>query len=110
MAAIAAFNIAQFAYMVRRMHSLPEGDGTLLDNCIMMWGSGLEGGNSHARGNLPFILPGKGGGALAMGRFVADVRGNQGDLLTTLLTCAGIPLDRPGGTATIQISAIRANG
>ena len=57
-AAITAFNIEQFAYMVKKMHSLREGDGTLLDNCIMMWGSGLEDGNKHTRENLPFILAG----------------------------------------------------
>ncbi len=107
-AAIAAFNIAQFAYMVKKMHSLREGDGTLLDHCIMMWGSGLEDGNKHARENLPFILAGKGGGSLSTGRFVADARGNQGDLLTTLLTCAGIPLDRPVGIATKLITEIKA--
>jgi hypothetical protein len=45
-AAITAFNIAQFAYMVKKMHGLREGDGTLLDNCIMMWGSGLEDGRA----------------------------------------------------------------
>jgi hypothetical protein len=46
-AAITAFNIDQFAYMVKKMHALKEGDGTLLDNCIMMWGSGLEDGDKH---------------------------------------------------------------
>ncbi|MEO6752588.1 MAG: DUF1552 domain-containing protein [Chthoniobacteraceae bacterium] len=99
-AAITAFNIAQFAYMIRKMHSLREGNGTLLDNCIMMWGSGLEDGNKHARENLPFIIAGKGGGSIKTGRFLADTKGNQGDLLTTLLGCAGIPLDRPIGIAT----------
>ena len=48
-AAITAFNIEQFAYMIKKMQSIREGDGTLLDNCIMMWGSGLEDGNKHAR-------------------------------------------------------------
>lgn len=67
-AAITAFNIAQFAYMVKRMHSIREGEGTLLDNCIMMWGSGLEDGNKHARENLPFIVAGRGGGAALTGR------------------------------------------
>jgi hypothetical protein len=107
-AAITAFNIAQFAYMIQRMHRIREGDGTLLDNCIMMWGSGLEDGNKHARENLPFIVAGKGGGSLHTGRFLPDVRGNQGDLLTTLLGCAGVPLDRPIGIATKQITEIRA--
>jgi hypothetical protein len=102
-AAITAFNIEQFAYMVKKMHALREGDGTLLDNCIMMWGSGLEDGNKHTRENLPFILAGKGGGSIHTGRYLPETRGNQGDLLTTLLTCAGIPLDRPIGIATKQL-------
>ena len=106
-AAITAFNIAQFAHMVKKMHSLREGEGTLLDNCIMMWGSGLEDGNKHARENLPFILAGKGGGSLKTGRFLADTKGNQGDLLTTLLGCAGIPLDRPIGIANKQITEMK---
>jgi hypothetical protein len=105
-AAITAFNIEQFAYMIKRMHSIREGDGTLLDNCIMMWGSGLEDGNKHRRENLPFIIAGKGGGAINTGRFLTNIRGNQGDLLTTLLGCAGVPLDRPIGIATKQITEI----
>jgi hypothetical protein len=102
-AAITAFNIAQFAYMVKKMASLREGEGTLLDNCIMMWGSGLEDGNKHARENLPFIIAGKGGGTINTGHFLAETKGNQGDLLTTLLACTGIPLDRPIGIATKQL-------
>ncbi|WP_168564598.1 DUF1552 domain-containing protein [Crateriforma spongiae] len=109
-AAITEFNIEQFAYMVKKMHSLREGDGTLLDNCIMMWGSGLEDGNKHTRENLPFILAGRGGGSLNTGRFLPDVQGNQGDLLTTLLTCAGVPMDRPVGIATKQITELSAKG
>ncbi len=107
-AKITEFNVAQFAYMVKKMHSLREADGTLLDNCIMMWGSGLEDGNQHTRENLPFILAGRGGGSINTGRFLPDAEGNQGDLLTTLLVCAGIPIDRPIGIATKQIEAIKA--
>jgi hypothetical protein len=99
-ASIAAFNVEQFAYMVKRMHGLQEGSGTLLDNCILLWGSGLEDGNKHTRENLPFILAGRGGGTLNTGRFLTSVRGNQGDLLATILGCAGVPLDRPMGIAT----------
>ena len=81
MTKINTFNVSQFAYMVKRLHSLREGDGTLLDNCIMMWGSGLEDGNKHKRENLPFVIAGKGGGTLKTGHFLPDVKGNQGDLL-----------------------------
>jgi hypothetical protein len=107
-AAITAFNIAQFAYMVKKMATLREGEGTLLDNCIMMWGSGLEDGNKHERQNLPFIIAGKGGGSIKTGRFLADTKGNQGDLLTTILACAGVPLDRPIGIATEQLNEMKA--
>ncbi len=107
-AAITKFNIDQFAYMVNRMASLREGEGTLLDNCIMMWGSGLEDGNRHTRENLPFIIAGKGGGSVNTGRFLPGIKGNQGDLLTTLLACAGVPLDRPIGIATREITEIKA--
>ena len=107
-AAINRLNVEQFAGMVRKMHALKEGDGTLLDHCIMMWGSGLEDGDKHRRDNLPFIIAGKGGGSLKTGRFLPDVQGNQGDLLTTLLSCAGVPLDRPVGIATKQIDALKS--
>ena len=106
--AITKFNIDQFAYMVKKMAALREGEGTLLDNCIMMWGSGLEDGNKHTRENLPFIVAGRGGGSLNTGRFLADTKGNQGDLLTTLLACAGVPVDRPIGIATKQIKEMMA--
>ena len=107
-ARITEFNIEQFAYMVKKMHSLSEAGGTLLDNCIMMWGSGLEDGNKHTRQNLPFVIAGKGGGSIKTGRFLPDTKGNQGDLLTTLLACAGIPIDRPVGNATKQLEEIKA--
>ncbi|MDC0291798.1 DUF1552 domain-containing protein [Verrucomicrobiales bacterium] len=107
-AAITKFNIDQYAYMVNKMHNLREGDGTLLDNCIMMWGSGLEDGSRHSRENLPFIVAGKGGGSINTGRFLPDTKGNQGDLLTTLLACAGVPVDRPIGIATKQMGEMKS--
>ena len=99
-AAINTFNVARFARMVKRMAELKEGDGTLLDNSIMMWGTGLEDGNKHSRANMPFVVAGRGGGSLKTGRFIPDAKANQGDLLGTQLTAAGIPLDRPIGIST----------
>jgi hypothetical protein len=99
-AKINTFNVSQFAYMVKRMAELREGEGTLLDNCILMWGTGLEDGNKHSRENLPFVVAGRGGGSLRTGRYLPDVKGNQGDLMGTLVTAAGIPLDRPIGIGT----------
>ena len=106
---INAFNVAQFAYMVKKMAGLKEGSGTLLDSCILMWGSGLEDGNKHSRENLPFIIAGNGGGSLKTGCYLPNVKGNQGDLLGTLLTCAGIPLDRQIGIAEKQLTELVAS-
>jgi hypothetical protein len=98
-AAINTFCVARFARMVKKMAELKEGEGSLLDNCIMMWGTGLEDGNKHSREHLPFILAGRGGGSLKTGRCL-EVKGLQGDLMGTLLTAAGIPMDRPIGNQT----------
>jgi hypothetical protein len=54
------------------------------------------------------VIAGKGGGSIKTGRFFPETKGNQGDLLTTLLACAGIPIDRPVGIATKQLEEIKA--
>ena len=69
-------NIDQFAYMVQNMASLKKGSATLLENCIMIWSSGLEDRNKHQRENLPFIIAGKGGGSVNTGKFLPDIRGS----------------------------------
>ncbi len=99
-AKIDRFNIEQFAYIVTRMKSLREGPDTLLDNCIMMWGSGQEDGDSHSNRRLPTILAGRGGGTIRTGRYVPKCNGNHGDLLTAILARAGVPIEKPIGIGT----------
>lgn len=62
------FHMAQFAYVVDRLRSIPEGDGNLLDHCVMCVGSGISDGDSHNYKDLQVILAGRGGGALEPGR------------------------------------------
>ncbi len=62
------FHIAQFAYLTKRMKEIQEGDGTLLDNSILMLTSSLFDGDAHGANQLPFLLTGKGGGTLKPGR------------------------------------------
>lgn len=64
----------QMAYLLDRMKSLDEGDGTLLDNSMIMYGSSISDGNSHNEHNLPLILIGKGGGTIRTGRRLAAKR------------------------------------
>ena len=66
---------SQFAYLLERMKSVNEGDGTLLDNSIVLYGSGMKDGNGHIKDNLPILLAGKGGGKLKPGRHIACKNG-----------------------------------
>lgn len=52
----------QLAYMVRRLSETPEpgGNGTLLDNTLLLWGNELGQGNSHTLDNIPFVMVGNG--------------------------------------------------
>lgn len=92
------FAIEQFAYLIGRMKTLKEGRGTLLDNCIVMWGSGMDEG-WHSFKRLPTIIAGKGGGTIRTGRY-AKANGNIGDLLMGILARAGVPMDKPIGCGT----------
>jgi len=67
-AQINRFHIEQFAYLLGRLRSIPEGTGTLLDNCMIVYGSGNGDGNRHNHDDLPILVAGKGGGTIAAGR------------------------------------------
>jgi Protein of unknown function (DUF1552) len=59
---INAYHVEQFAYFLARLKSTSDGDGTLLDHCQIVYGSGLSDGNRHQHNNLPILLAGKSGG------------------------------------------------
>jgi hypothetical protein len=64
------FHVSQLAYLLERLKSIREGEGTLLDNCMIVYGSGLSDGNRHNNENLPVVLAGGGGGTIDTGRHV----------------------------------------
>jgi hypothetical protein len=64
------FNTSQFAYLLGKLKSVPEGDGTLLDHCLVAYGSGNSDGNAHSHNNLPTLLAGRGGGSVTPGRHI----------------------------------------
>ena len=64
------FHMQQFAYFLERLKSIPEGDGTLLDQCMVVYGSGLSDGNRHNNENLPVLLAGRGGQTIVPGRHI----------------------------------------
>jgi len=62
------FQIEQLSYLLQKMKSIREGDRTLLDNSMVVYGSGLSDGNRHNHDNLPILLAGSGGGTIETGR------------------------------------------
>ena len=65
------WHVEQFARMLKKMQSIQEGEGTLLDNSMLMFGSSFSDGNRHDPDNLPILLAGRGGGSLSPGRHLA---------------------------------------
>ncbi|QDT39522.1 hypothetical protein Pan189_39300 [Stratiformator vulcanicus] len=79
----------QFAYFIRRLKDTPDGEGNLLDNTIVLYGSGLSDGNEHRHDELPIVLAG-GGGRLRGGRHLRYSRGTPlNNLFLNLLDTAG---------------------
>ena len=64
------FHIQQFAYILNRLRSIPEGEGTLLDNSMLVYGGGLADGDRHQHDDLPLLMAGRGGGTILPGRHV----------------------------------------
>jgi Protein of unknown function (DUF1552) len=64
------FHTSQLAYFLEKLKSIPEGDGSLLDHCMVVYGSGMEDGSKHNYDNLPVLLAGKGCGTLKPGRHI----------------------------------------
>ncbi len=65
------FHIDQFAYLLSRMKSIPEGTGTLLDHCLLVYGSGISDGDRHNHDDLPILLAGgSAGGRVHSGRHI----------------------------------------
>jgi hypothetical protein len=70
-ARIDKFLVEQYAGFLKKLRSIKEGDGTLLDNCMILYGSAIADGNRHSHDDLPIILAGKGGGTIQTDRHLA---------------------------------------
>ena len=69
-AKINTFHMTHFAYLLERLKGIQEGDGTLLDHSMIIYGSGISDGNAHNHDNLPILLAGRGCGKILPGRHV----------------------------------------
>jgi hypothetical protein len=96
-AAINQFHVRQFGYFLERLKAVKEGDGSLLDHCMIVYGSGISDGNAHNHNDLPVLLAGGGGGTLATGRHVRYPKDTpMTNLYLSMLDRMGVPTDRLG--------------
>ncbi|MDB6065779.1 MAG: hypothetical protein JWR26_1987 [Pedosphaera sp.] len=96
-ATINRFHATQFAYFLEKMKSIKEGEGSLLDNCMIVYGSGLSDGNTHSHENLPIVVAGGGGGTIQTGRHVRlDKQTPLNNLYLSMLDRMGAPAEKMG--------------
>ena len=84
----------QFKYFLDRVSSMKEGEKSLMDNSILLYGSSLRDGDKHRASNLPIVLAGSGGGKLNTGQnIVFEEDTPLANLYLTLLKAYGVPVD-----------------
>ena len=95
---IYAWYAEQLASLMDRLAAVPEGDGTLLDHTLIVWGTELGRGWDHRFDQVPFVLAGGAGGAWPTGRFLTAPGTKHNRLLVSVARAMGVPLDQFGGT------------
>ncbi len=92
---ITKWHLEQYAYFLDRLKSIKEGDGTLLDNSLVMFASGLRDGNRHSPRDLPIILGGRGGGKIKTGQnLIFEENTPLANLYTSWLQTVGVETEK----------------
>jgi hypothetical protein len=101
MVKINTYQVGLLAYFHQKLQSTPDVDGTLLDNSMVLYGSGLCNGNLHDHKNLPVVMVGGGAGQLKGGRHIKYAEQTpMANLLLGMLDKAGIHLDTFGDSTS----------
>jgi hypothetical protein len=105
-AKIDVYHVTLLNHFLTRLQSTPDGDGSLLDHSLILYGGGMGDGNLHRHFDLPCLLAGKLGGQFKTGRYMPfPDKTPMTNLLLTILGKAGAPLDRLGdSTAPLDLS------
>jgi hypothetical protein len=86
-----------FAEFLVKMKNTPEGDSNLLDQSMIVYGSGLADGNGHTHDQLPTLLAGKGGGFVSPGRHIIYQRETPvTNLFATMIERIGVRAEHVG--------------
>ena len=91
------YHVQQFAYLVKRMAETPEGDGTMLDSTLFLYGTGISDSNTHFHDDLPIALVAGKATGITGGRYVRYPKGTPlANLHMTILEKLGTPVDTFG--------------
>jgi hypothetical protein len=96
------FHTTQVAYLLTKLKAIREGDGTLLDHCMIAYGSGNSDGNAHNHDDLPILLAGRGSGTLQTGRHIRYPKDTPlNNLWLALLERMGCPMASLGDSTGV---------
>ncbi len=91
------YHIGLLVYLLNKLQATPDGDGTLLDHSMILYGSAMSDGNQHNHGPLPIILAGGASGQLKGGRHIRTAKDTtMSNLLLAMLDKLGIPTEKFG--------------
>jgi hypothetical protein len=89
------WHIEQFAYLLRKLKSMKEGDGTVLDNSMVLFASALSDGDRHDPHRLPLVLGGHGGGRIETNQHLVYTEDSPlANLYVSMLDAFGTPVER----------------
>ncbi|MBV6459670.1 MAG: hypothetical protein HONBIEJF_02821 [Fimbriimonadaceae bacterium] len=91
------YHAEQLAYILERMQSIKEGNGTLLDNTLLVYGAGISDGDRHNHDDLPILLAGSAGGSLKTGRHLQFTHNTpMNNLFLSMLDRVGVKVEKLG--------------
>jgi hypothetical protein len=99
MSKINRYHAELFSKYVAKLRATPDGDGTLLDHMMILYGSGISNSTRHAPENLPLLLVGGGAGRLKGGRHIVyKEKPSMANLLVTIMDKMDVPVEKVGGS------------
>ena len=98
------YHFQQFAYLVEKLAGLPEGDGTMLDSTLFLYGTGISDSNTHFHDDLPIALIGGKAAGITGGRYIRYPQDTPlANLHVTILENLGVPIEKLGdSTGTLD--------
>jgi hypothetical protein len=107
-ARIDTYHVQMLGYLLEKMAATPDGDGSLLDHSLIMYGSGMGNGNLHRHSDMPVLLAGKLAGKFKTGYHLDyKIDTPMANLLVAILDKAGVPIEKMGdSTGPLKMEAI----